>query len=111
MRKFIASFLAIAMLAIALPLAASAQTSKRYNKNRSYKTYKQKEDKNIYDKHRNVINIGIGAGAGAIIGGLLGGKKGALIGAGVGAGGAAVYSYGINPKDDKKKKYRRYRRP
>ena len=109
MRKFIATFLAVAMLAIALPLAASAQTGKRYNQNKSYKTYKQKKDKNIYDKHRNVINIGIGAGAGAIIGGLLGGKKGALIGAGVGGGGAAVYSYGINPKD-KKKKNRRYRR-
>lgn len=94
-------------MAIMVPLAANAQTSSRYNRNKSYKSYKHKE-KSTYEKHRNAINIGVGTGAGALIGALLGGKKGALIGAGVGAGSSAIYSYGINPKDKKKK--RRYNR-
>jgi len=111
MKKFIATFLAIAVMAVALPLAASAQTAKRFHGNKTYKTYKKKDDKNLYEKHRNVFNIAIGSGAGAIIGALLGGKKGALIGAGVGAGAGAAYTYGIKPKEEKKKKrFRRYRR-
>ena len=30
------------------------------------------DNRNIYDKHRNLINIGIGTAAGAILGGLIG---------------------------------------
>ncbi len=59
-------------------------------------------NRSVYDRHRNVINIGIAAGAGAVIGGILDGKKGALIGAGVGAAAGAVYTYGINPKDKRR---------
>lgn len=62
---------------------------------------------NVYDRHRNVINIGIGAGAGAVVGGIVGGKKGALIGAGVGAAAGAVYTYGINRKDRRRPRYYR----
>ena len=111
MKKILATFVMMAMMAIILPLAANAQTGKRYyNKNRTStaRTYKENKDKNIYDKHRNVINIGIGTGAGALLGALVGGKKGALIGAAVGAGGAALYSYKIKPKDKNKRQYRRY---
>ncbi len=61
-----------------------------------------RDDRSVYRRHRNAINIGIGAGAGAVVGGIVGGKKGALIGAGVGAGAAAVYTYGINPKDKRR---------
>ncbi len=53
----------------------------------------------FYRRHRNVLNIGIGAGTGALLGGIFGGKRGALIGAGVGAGAGAAYTYGINPKN------------
>lgn len=53
----------------------------------------------FYDRHRNIMNIGLAGGAGAAIGAILGGKRGALIGAGIGAGAGAVYTYGINPKD------------
>lgn len=95
MRKIIATFVMMAMLAIAVPLTVDAQTRRTYKK------------PNVYQRHRNLINIGIGTAAGAIIGGLVGGKKGALIGAGVGAGGGAAYTYGIKPK---KKRYYRYRR-
>jgi hypothetical protein len=108
MKKILATFVMMAMMAIVLPLAANAQTGKRYyNKNRTSTTRTYKE-RNIYDKHRNVINIGVGTGAGALLGALIGGKKGALIGAAAGAGGAALYSYKINPKDKNKRQYRRY---
>lgn len=97
MKKFLATFLMMAMMAIALPLAANAQTSRR-----SYKK------PNVYQRHRNVINIGIGTAAGAILGGLIGGKKGALIGAAAGAGGSALYTYKINPKTKRYYRVRRY---
>ena len=89
----------MAMLAVALPLAANAQTGgNRYGRNRTNtnRTYKRP---NFYQRHRNLINIGIGTGAGALLGGLIGGKKGALIGTAAGAGGSALYTYKIRPKN------------
>ena len=109
MKKFLATFVMMAMMAIMLPLTASAQKrSNRYQRNRAETTETYKKP-NIYQRHRNLINIGIGAGAGALIGGLTGGKKGALIGAAAGAGGGALYTYVINPKTKKREK-RYYRR-
>ncbi len=84
-------------MAIVLPLAANAQTTRRYYKKPS-----------VYKKHRNLINIGIGTAAGAILGGLIGGKKGALIGTAAGAGGSALYTYKINPKTKRYYRVRRY---
>jgi hypothetical protein len=99
MKKFLATFAMMAMMAVVIPFAtattANAQSSRRYKK------------QSVYDKHRNLINIGIGTGAGALIGAIVGGKKGALIGAAAGAGGSALYTYKINPKT---KKYYRVRR-
>lgn len=106
MKKIIATFLTIAMMAVIMPLAASAQT-KRYNRNRTYSSQNY-EKRSVYDKHRNLINIGIGTGAGALIGALIGGKKGALIGAAAGAGGSALYTYKINPKTKRYYRVRRY---
>lgn len=97
-----------AMLAVMIPLTATSASAQYRDRGYNQKVYKKK---NIYDKHRNVINLGIGAGAGALIGALAGGKKGAALGALIGGGGAAVYTYGINPKDKKKKqKYYNNRR-
>ncbi len=112
MKKFIATLMMMAMIAVMLPLAANAQTrnSRNYNRSRSYPTrnYDRNYDReNVYDRHRNLINIGIGTAAGAILGGLIGGKKGALIGTAAGAGGSALYTYKINPKDGRR--YRVYR--
>ena len=111
MKKFTATFVLMAMMAIMLPLTATAQTRRNYNSNRtnSRRTYTSRnyEKPSVYDKHRNLINIGIGTGAGTLLGALIGGKKGALIGAAAGAGGSALYTYKINPKD--KRYYRRYR--
>jgi len=83
MRKYIATFLMMAMMAVMVPLmagTANAQTT-RYNK------------PSIYKKHRNLINIGIGTGAGALLGALIGGKKGAAIGALAGCFGILVHSF------------------
>ena len=105
MRKFLATLMMMALMAVALPLAANAHTyGNRYTRNRTYtsRTYKRP---NFYQRNRNLINIGIGAGAGALVGGLTKGKKGALVGSLIGAGGGALYTYVLNPK--KKRYYRR----
>jgi len=105
MKKFIVTLMMMAMIAVALPLAANAQTrNNRYTRNRTNTTRVYKRP-NFYQRHRNLINIGIGTGAGALVGGLIGGKKGALIGTAAGAGGSALYTYKINPK--KKRYFRR----
>jgi hypothetical protein len=95
MKKFIATFMMMAMMAVMIPLSANAQTRYVYKK------------PSIYQKHRNLINIGIGTGAGLLLGGLIGGRRGAGIGALIGAGGSALYSYKINPKT--RRYYRVYR--
>lgn len=100
MRKLLATFLTIAMMAIFIPFtaqSANAQTRRNY------------KPKSTYQKHKNVIDIGIGTGAGALIGALIGGKKGALIGAAAGAGGGALYTWVINPKTKKRERVRVYR--
>lgn len=107
MKKFLATLMMLAMLAVALPLSADAQTrNSRYSRRANTTTVYKKP--NFYQRHRNLINIGIGTGAGALLGGLIGGKKGALIGTAIGAGGSALYTYKINPKT--KKRYRVYNR-
>lgn len=110
--RLIATFVMAAMMAVMVPLmstSASAQTKRYNNRTRSYSQQSYKKP-NVYKRHRNVINLGIGAGAGAIIGAIAGGKKGAAIGALIGGGGAAAYTYGINPKKKKQRYYnnRRY---
>jgi outer membrane lipoprotein SlyB len=102
MKKYIASFVMMAMMAVMIPFAAAtsanAQTRRYYRSNTTYSTtYKRPS---FYKRHRNVINIGIGTAAGAILGGLIGGRKGALIGTLAGAGGGALYTYKIKPKTD-----------
>lgn len=97
MKKYLATFLMMALMTVIIPLATATTVN-------AQKKYKKPS---IYKKHRNLINIGIGTGAGALIGGLVGGKKGALIGAAAGAGGSALYTYKINPKT--KRYYRVYR--
>ncbi len=75
MKKSIAVFSLVALLAVVVPATANAQSwGSRRNSNT-----------------RTAVTIIGGTAAGAVIGGLLGGKKGALIGAGVGAGGTTIY--------------------
>ena len=96
MKKYIATFLMMAMMAVMVPMMAGTANAQTYRK------------PSIYKKHRNLINIGVGTGAGALLGALIGGKKGALIGAATGAGGSALYSYKLNPKTRRYYRVRRY---
>lgn len=115
-----------AVLAIGIPaMATSANAQTRYcNTNRresrrvvrnydntyygnrydNYRTYESGRP-NVYQRHRQAFNIGIGTGAGALIGALIGGKTGALIGAAAGAGGGYIVTKKQSPKN-----YYRYRR-
>ena len=100
MKKYITTFLMMAMIAVIIPLAATttnAQTRRYYTNSRTYTT-RTYQRPSYYKRHRNVINMAIGTGAGALLGGLIGGKKGALIGLAAGAGGSALYTYKIKPK-------------
>lgn len=107
----------MAMMAVMIPFFAmetNAQT-RCFTNSRGKRICRnvERSNGNFYDRHRNLINVGIGTAAGAIIGGLLGGKKGALIGTAVGAGGSALYTYKLNPKTKKyervyNRNYRRY---
>ena len=99
MKKFLATFIFLALITIMMPLAADAQVrnSRRYIRNRSYTTQVYKKP-SFYRRHRNAINVAAGTGAGALLGAFLGGKKGAAIGALTGAGGSALYTYKIRPK-------------
>jgi hypothetical protein len=96
MKKFIAAFMMMAVMAVMIPLTASSVDAQTYKK------------PSIYRRHRNLINIGIGTGAGALLGGLIGGKKGALLGTAIGAGGSALYTYKLNPKTRRYYRVRRY---
>jgi uncharacterized protein YcfJ len=100
MKRIIATFMMMALMAVMVPLMATSADAQTYRNRTAYKK------QSTYDKHRNLINIGIGAGAGALIGALAGGGKGAAIGAAAGAGGGALYTYVFNPKT--KKYERRY---
>ena len=107
MKKIFATLMMIAMMAVIIPFTAStANAQTRYYRDRNYNSRSYNRP-NVYQRHRNVINIAAGTGAGALLGALIGGKKGALIGTAIGAGGSALYTYKINPKD---RRYRYYNR-
>ena len=113
MRKFIITFMIMALFAgmapLMMPVTAEAQTYVRKVKDRYGRTrYVRVRKPSYYRRHRNRINMAAGTGAGAIIGALVGGRKGALIGSGIGLGGSALYTYKIKPKKRKYKKIRRY---
>lgn len=113
----------VALMVTAIP--ADAQTRyRRWNEGRRYeqrvsdyryrnnvynsRRYRGREnwnrDRSFWDRHRDKLTTGIGAGAGAAVGAAVGGKKGAIIGALVGGGGAALYTYGIRDKDNRRRR-------
>lgn len=120
MKKFIAGLVILFVFAVGVPLTVDAQTcrghrksyaSKRYNsRNYSNRRYQTRgyvyQRPTFYQRHRNLINIGLGTGGGALVGGLLRGKRGAGYGALIGAGSGALYTYVLKPK--RKSYYRRY---
>ena len=111
MKKVLVSAMMFLVLAVGLPLSVDAQTGcRRYSSRRtSARTYRRTTPRyrtagyvarrpSFYRRHRNMINMGIGAGAGALLGGLLGGRRGVAYGLMGGAGAGALYTYGLNPK-------------
>ncbi|MCY7374678.1 MAG: hypothetical protein LH472_01740 [Pyrinomonadaceae bacterium] len=128
MKKFLAGFVVLFMLLVALPFSADAQNRgcrksysnrnygsrnvSRYRSNRNVNRYRNSsynrrsygtrsyvyEKPSFYRRHRNLVNLGAATGGGALIGALLGGKRGALIGTAIGAGSGALYTYGLNKK-------------
>lgn len=100
MKKYIVSFLMMAIMAVMIPFAtastANAQTRYYRNGTTYYTTTVRRPS--FYRQHRNMINMAIGTGAGALLGGLIGGRRGLAIGALAGAGGSALYTYKIRPK-------------
>lgn len=80
----------------------SSRTSSRRNvsSQRSYYTYSEAAQKNpsFWNRHRDLLTVGIGTGLGAAIGGIAGGGKGAGIGALAGGTGSALYTYGIRKR-------------
>jgi hypothetical protein len=113
MKKVLASLLVLFVLMVGLPLSAEAHNScprhrraKRTYATRTYRaatpTYRTAgytyRKPTFYERHRNIINVGIGTGAGALIGGLTKGKRGAGYGALIGAGSGALYTYVLRPK-------------
>ena len=113
MRKYIATFIMLVMVAglmpLMMPITAEAQKQyvQRYVDRNGRVRYRRVAKPSFYRRHRNRSNVAIGTGAGALIGALAGGRKGALIGAGVGAGGSALYTYKLNKK---KRRYYKVRR-
>ena len=121
MKKFLVSAMMFLIVGVGLPLSMEAQACPRHRRSRarvsrnynSYRTtpryatagYVAERRPSFYRRHRNMINMGIGAGAGALLGGLLGGRRGVAYGLMGGAGAGALYTYKLNPK---KRRYYRY---
>ena len=118
MKKFTVSFLILFVFMITVPLTAEAQCSRsrrsvrRSTVSRSYvrtratrrPVYYQTrgysyQRPSFYQRHKHVIDVGIGTGAGALIGGLLRGKRGAGWGALIGGGSGALYTTVLKPKN------------
>lgn len=118
MKKFFGSVMCLILLsAMIIPVSAQRSRSRYYGnygnngryENRNYGNYRNRryrDNRSWWDKHRDKATVGIGAGAGAAVGGLTGGKKGAIIGALLGAGGAALYTYKLRDRNNR----RNYRR-
>jgi outer membrane lipoprotein SlyB len=118
MKRFLVLALMFLVFAIGLPLTAEAQTCRcrRYHRSTAHRTaYRSRsygtqayvaKRPSFYRRHRNMINMGIGAGAGALVGGLIGGRRGVGYGLLAGTGAGALYTYKLNPK--KRRYYRNY---
>jgi hypothetical protein len=115
MKKGIVSIFCLFVLMFAsIPVGAQTRyrryDNSRYeqrNDNWRYQNRRNRwnRDRSFWDRHRDKLTTGIGAGAGAAIGGAAGGKKGAIIGALLGAGGAALYTYKLRDRDNRRRRF------
>ena len=100
MRRLLAVMMCLAVLTFAA-VPAGAQTryrTRRAQASRQSQYDRYRDDRSVWEKHRDKITTAGGAVGGAVLGGLVGGKKGALIGAIAGGGGAAAYTYKVREK-------------
>ena len=104
MKRFLVSIMMLLVFATVLPLSAEACPRHRRHYARSYRTTSYRTASYVarrpsfYRRHRNMINMAIGAGGGALVGGLIGGRRGAGLGLLGGLGAGALYTYKLNPK-------------
>ena len=115
MKKGLVSIFCLLVLMFAsLPVGAQTRYRRydgsRYEQRNSNWRYQDRRnrwnrDRSFWDRHRDKLTTGIGAGAGAAIGGAAGGKKGAVIGALLGAGGAALYTYKLRDRDNRRRRF------
>jgi len=118
-KGLIAIFCLLILTFTSLPVSAQTRyrrydTVRRYEQRSSDWRYRDgrrnswDQNRSVWDRHRDKITTGIGAGGGAVLGGAVGGKKGAVIGALLGAGGAALYTYKLRDRDQRRYSSRRY---
>lgn len=121
MKKALLSIFCLLVLTLtAIPVGAQTRhrrfdNSRRYeqraddyryrNRTNNGRRYRWNRDRSFWDRHRDKLTTGIGAGAGAAVGAAVGGKKGAIIGALVGGGGAALYTYKIRDRRERRRRY------
>ena len=94
------------VFAIGFPLSADGQCRRTYRSSRAHRTVHYRSGTrsyvarrpSFYRRHRNMINMAIGAGGGALAGGLIGGRRGVGLGLLGGLGAGALYTYKLNPK-------------
>ncbi|HYE65356.1 MAG TPA: hypothetical protein VD966_07230 [Pyrinomonadaceae bacterium] len=113
MKRIFVTLMCLVVLAVAAIPAGAQTRQRRYSDNvraaqqsrydrdqRSRYDYdRYRDDRSIWEKHRDKITTAGGAAGGAILGGVIGGKKGAVIGAIAGGAGAALYTYKIRKND------------
>ncbi|MBA2646930.1 MAG: hypothetical protein H0U81_09040 [Pyrinomonadaceae bacterium] len=109
MKKLMVALMSLMLLAATVVPATAKSRQRRYARDNrtSYSSrydqsdrvyndgYYRRNDRSVWQKHRDKITVAAGTGAGAVIGGLIGGKKGAVIGAITGGAGSAVYTYKV----------------
>ena len=78
--------------------SSRARTVSAPQQQRAYYDYNRK-DRSFWQRHRDLLTVGIGAGTGAAIGGIAGGGKGAAIGALAGGGGSALWTYKLRKRN------------
>ncbi len=116
MKKILVSLLILFVFAITVPLSVEAHNgcpryrrARRSTVSRNYSTryarpvyYETRgysyQRPSFYQRHKHIVDVGIGTGAGALIGGLLRGRRGAGWGALIGGGSGGLYTTVLKPK-------------
>lgn len=107
-KLMVVAMLAVTLLANSLDVMAVQRSRRRtadqyssrqygYSRNNDY--YERRDDRSVWDRHRDKITTAAGAAGGAAVGAAVGGKKGAIIGGLAGGIGSAIYTYKIRKKD------------